>query len=185
MTEAKEEFKVKDQVPEGAGVLKAEVKEKEDPTKNVCAIYDGSLSAGVMIHKLVKDGKMVTVLQNDRVKFEKLNLESKIIPSIGDYKDPKKILAYVKDCGKYCLEKGIIFLYIGWTTDKITTEIVEGEGDKQKSHGLVFQDLFTKDIPYALAEISDEAAKKFVRCMFYNYGKSDVEMEKNKTQYGL
>lgn len=176
---------IKDEPPAAAvgGPAKDEL---EDPTINVACVYDGSLESAIMIHRVVKDGKKVTVFQNPQAKFGKLNLPEENISGIGEHKDESKILAYVKECGKACIKKGIKFLYIGWSTDKMNTNIGRDNKNPDKHPGrLLFQDLFISGVPKALSELTPEdKPNDFVRAVFYNYGRSTEDIEKHKRQYG-
>lgn len=148
--------------------------ESKDPEpEHVCAIYDGTIESAVMIHKVVREGLKVTLLE-DKVKFGKLNLESQQIKGIGEQNDRNKILDYIKESAKYCLSKGIKKLYIGWTSENM-----------MRDHSF-FQNIMTVGVPQVLTELNgDEKDGKFVRAIFYNHAHSNEWIEKNKKQYGL
>ena len=170
------EFKVKDQVPEGAGVLvgdnaggKETVSMK--PREKICAIYDGSIESAIMIHKLAKDESLqICVLQNPKNKFSKIKLDTYDIADIGTEKKDD-ILDYIGACGEYCINKNITKLYIPWTT-------------KAMNENVMWQDLFMNGVPTILGKLDDAKSAKFVRPVFYNYGTAYEDIIKNKKQYG-
>jgi hypothetical protein len=155
--------------------------------EKVCCIYDGTMESAVMIHKVVRDNKDVTVLQNDKIKFpSKINVDAKSINTIADVSDDdkktkveankKKLTAFIKECGEYCKSKGIQKLYIPWTVDRMNSNPS-------------LHDAFMNGVPNALGELSEFDDKgnetKFVRSVFYNYGTATDDILKNCKQYGL